>query len=344
MGLENVVKLHSSEVYDQIELFLRVKKSKGNSEDTWTAYNRDINEFFGYKGKKTCHLTIDDLQLHMDDLVRYQLHLGDSGFAPSSINRKISTIKQLYKKFYNAGFVKDLIAFNAIERLKQFDNSYGVLTVDEVFSMADLIMETKLRGKDRRLSKRNVILMSLDTCLRKSAILNIKWSDFNINGDMVEFTAKDKNGVYNKQIKRSFYNQLLAMREFEGDTTDYVFNLHENTVDNMMGWLREEMELPESRNIVFHSIRKAGVTFQYRISNDILQAMESAGHKNVNTTQIYLKSRSYGNLGAVSNSIDEDMNLFRMLSHEDLLKSIDSLPTAEKMILISKIKELNLIP
>ncbi|MFF3150587.1 tyrosine-type recombinase/integrase [Streptomyces sp. NPDC057927] len=317
---------------------------KGESDGTRGAYGRDVNEFFNYLGKDIRYLTVNDIQLHMDDVIKYQWHLKTkvNANSNSSINRKVTTITQLYKRFHNGKYVSDLVAFNMVERLKQQDNSYGILAVDEVFTMADIVMTQKTRGRDRRLSKRNLILMSLDTCLRKSAILNIKWSDFSINGDFVEFTAIDKNGAVNKQIKISFYNQLLAMREIEGDNTEYVFNLHPNTVDNMMNWLRNEMELPESRNIVFHSIRKAGVTFQYRISNDILQAMEAAGHKNVNTTQIYLKSRSYGNLGAVSNSIDEDMDLIKLISHEDLLKTLDALPIAEKMIIIKKIKELNI--
>src|SRR5690606_8192613 len=119
-----------------------------------------------------------------------------------------------------------------------------------------------------------------------------------------------------------------------------VFDISENSIQEMMNYLKEQMDFEDKRNIVFHSIRKCGVTFQYRISNDILQAKKAAGHSSLANTQIYVGETDYGVLGVISSKGKLDDELYKKVSHQELLSAIDSLNKDQRLLLNIKLKEI----
>ncbi|WP_170211253.1 tyrosine-type recombinase/integrase [Robertmurraya siralis] len=344
MLAENVVKIGQNEIYDQIELFLEKKKMKSGSEKTKEAYYIDIRDFFRYltKGQKDLgFLSIEDIQLGLDDIVNYQLYLKhQKGLINKSINRKLSTISQLYARFQMRGMVKDLSAFDEADRLKEGKNHHGVLTVNEVFQMADLVLNQK-RGR-KRLTKYYLLLLALDSCLRKSALLNLTWDDFLIiNNDEVEIRAIDKgNEERNLRISREFYEELQQLKN--ESSTNKVFNISETSIQEMMNYLNKKMNFEKKRNIVFHSIRKCGVTFQYRISGgDLLHARKASGHKSLANLQLYLGETDLNVLGAVSSTKNKlDDELFMKVSHEELIEGIKKLNKDQILLLNIKLNEI----
>lgn len=342
MPVEKVVKLHDQSVSEQIQMFLDQKQMRSGSTQTRDAYYIDIRQFFRYFAKKELDfLKPTDLPLKLDSIVKYQIFLSrELGLVNKSINRKISTLKQLYAKLHRYGYVDDLSidAFEEADRLKEGKNHHGVLSVDEIWKCVELI-KTK-PGLRKRMTQVGIILFAVDTCLRQSAILNLTWDDFIPNERDVEIKAIDKgNEEAKKRISREFYDLLLDLKK--ESTTDKVFDLSKTTINNMMQRLNEWMGIPKKRNIVFHSFRKTGVTFQYVISNnDIIQAMKAAGHKDVSTTMVYIDHDDYGNLGLVSSAGNIDNDLYKKVSHEELLKAIEMLDGSSKLRLNIKLKEI----
>ncbi|TCJ00418.1 tyrosine-type recombinase/integrase [Cytobacillus praedii] len=342
MLAEKVVKLNKTEIYDQINLFLDKKHMRSGSDKTRESYERDINDFFYYltKGtKEVKFLTIDDIQINDDDIINFQIHLKNKGLVNKSINRKVSTVNQLYGRFFRKGYIKNLSSFEEADRLKEGKNYHGVLTVNEVFHMTTLVLNQK-RGR-KKLTKYFLLLLAMDTCLRKSALLNLTWSDFIEHVDFVEIKAVDKgNEERNLKISKEFYQELLQLKE--ESKTDKVFDISETSIQDMMDYLKSKMKIEEKRRICFHSVRKCGVSFQYRISGlDIMQAKKAAGHSNLNTTQIYVGETDYGILGAVSSRGQIDDALFEKVSHEELLEGIRNLNKDQILLLNIKLNEIN---
>lgn len=152
--------------------------------------------------------------------------------------------------------------------------------------------------------------MHYDTCLRKSALLNLTWSDFIEHEEYIEIKAIDKgNEERNLRISKEFYDALLQIKSESKDGK--VFNISETSIQDMMNYLKSQMQFEDKRNVVFHSIRKCGVTFQFRLSNDIMQAKKAAGHSNLNNT-----------------------------SHEELLRGIESLNKDQRLLLNIKLNEI----
>ncbi|KON87418.1 hypothetical protein AF332_11670 [Sporosarcina globispora] len=344
MLAQNVVKLNNSKIYDQIQKYL--DKHSYNSESTKTAYLNDIKLFFRIiKNKEIEYLTIDDVQITLDDFEDFIKYLydwkdeeGNKKYVNKTINRKVSAAKGLIKylsakKINGEYIVKDISYFPNINSLPESKNQHGVLEASEVFEMAELALGEREKGEIKRLA----ILLSLDSCIRKSALLSLKWSNFIEKEDGYLLQGVDKgNSDFRQLISKELYNELLSIRT----KSDCVFDISADSLDGMFKRLREKMKIEPNRRIVWHSIRKSGITYRYRLTGDILEAKRAANHANITTTQIYLEEEDYGAMGAVSSKGYLDMDLYKKVDHEILLEAIELMKKDAKLILNMKIKEI----
>jgi hypothetical protein len=99
------------------------------------------------------------------------------------------------------------------------------------------------------------------------------------------------------------------------------------------------MEIPEERNIVFHSIRKAFGTTVWRMTGDIEAARRSLRHSDVKTTQIYLGTGNYEAVDSLTNIEKIQEDLYKNVSTEHLMEAIENLPRNIKLILNMKLTE-----
>ncbi|MDT0160392.1 site-specific integrase [Bacillus sp. AG4(2022)] len=338
MLAENVVRLNSTRVYDQIEKYLTTLGY--NSEQTKVAYKHDIELFFGIiKKKEIEYLTEEDVQLTYDDFEDFIEYMhskvdkqGNRVYVNKTINRKVASVKGLIKYLAAKKLVKDISYLPLIKSLPETKNHHGVLEASEVFRLAELALEERNKGEIKRL----LILFGLDTCVRKAALLNLKWTDFIEKEDVVIVKGIDKgNKDFRESISKDFYRELLTIK----GESDRVFEIGIDAVDKMFKRLVKKMNIPEERNIVFHSIKKAGVQFRYRVTGDILEAQRAAKHSRLDTTRIYLEEEDYGALGAVSSNGKVNMDGYKEVSHEILLAAIGKLKKDQQFILNMKIME-----
>jgi integrase len=341
MLAQNVVKFESesTKIYSQIEKFLT--KHEYNSKGTARAYKYDIEMFFReMKGKELQHLTREDVQITYDDFEDFIQKLfkaeedGERTFSNKTINRKVVAVKSLLRYLAGKKIVDDISYLNLIESLPEHSISHGVLESNEVFEMAELARYEGKKGEVFRL----MILFSLDTCARKAECLSMKWSNFieKPDGVLVKNIGKG-NKEFRQLISKDFYKELLTLKE---DGVDKVFQIGDRTVDRMMASLKEKMQIPEDRHISFHSIRKSGVTFRFRLTQDILEAKRAANHSNINTTMLYLQEEDYGALGAVSSAGKLDMNLYKEVENYVLVKAIEMCKRDFQVLLNLKIQEI----
>jgi integrase len=218
------------------------------------------------------------------------------------------------------------------------NNLFDLSPVDtELKRFNKILIKSKLITFDLKETKKYLVLLSLDTCIRKSAILRLKWSDFEEAEDGIVIKGIDKgNTEFRKKISKEFYNELLTIKK----TSDKVFNVNDNVIDGLMKRYREFFKISPDRKIVWHSVRKAGIMFRFRLTKDILEAQKAAGHKNINTTQIYLQSEDYGAIGAVSSMGKLDNELFKKVDHETLINAIGLLNQDTQLLINLKLNEI----
>lgn len=319
----------------------------GEVSKTQIAYESDVRLFFRIvkkkeKGMELEYLSMDDLQLTLDDLEYFKQELcdmrngdGKYTYTNKSINRKLSAIKSFLRGMAKKKLIKDISFITLVNSEKEKDNHYGALSVSECLEMAEWAWE-----HERELGsvKRLMILFSLDSCIRKSAQLRLTWNDFVEQEDGVMVKGIDKgNNEFRQLISKDFYNELLKIKD---ENSNKVFNISSDAINGMMNRYRKFFNIPKERRIVWHSIRKSGVTFRYRVTSDIFEAKRAAGHKNITTTQIYVQEEDYGALGAVSSAGKLDADLYKKVDHETLIKAIEMLKKDNKLILNMKINEI----
>lgn len=334
MNTQKVVQLYDNKLYDDIMIFLN--EMGVESKHTRKAYETDIRQFFKLiKGKELEHLTLEDVQLRKNDIEQFKQILLKNGMARSTINRKISAIKSLLENLKGNEWDIKTDFFNNVKWLKVFNNRRGILEVHEVKQMAQLALETEKKYKE---IKYYLILFALDTGMRQDALLNLKWSNFEVNDNEVYINYIDKGKKeFNKEIARWFYDKLLSIK-IEGE--ERVFPLSKKSVHAMMKRLKKIMQIPEERKITFHSIRACAITYVYRVKNgDIIMAKEFAGHSNMQTTDRYIKRGKLGAIGAVSSMGDLDDDLYKKVTNDKLVKAIENCPKDIQLMINIKLKE-----
>ncbi|MFO1442907.1 site-specific integrase [Bacillus sp. Bva_UNVM-123] len=338
---EKVIKLNNTEVYEQIKKF--IDNHSYNSLGTAKAYLADIKLFFSIiKNKEIKYLSHNDIQLTLDDFedfINYLYNLKSKNqkreYTNKTINRKVTAVKGLVEYLAAKKLISDISYLPLIRFLPEVKNHYGALEAHEVFEMARLASNERNDGDIKSLA----ILFSLDTCIRKEALLSLKWANFIEKEDVVVVQGIDKgNKHFRESISLEFFEELKRIKT---NKSEYVFNISSKSIDRMFARLRDDkMKIPKERNIVFHSIKKAGVNFRYRMTGDILEAQRAAKHSRLDTTRIYLEAEDYGAMGAVSTKGNLDMGLYKKVDKDILIEAIGMCKKDFQTILNLKIKEI----
>jgi integrase len=355
---EKVIKFENEnmKIYEAIQKYFkelnrnnRDYEQEFENKNTQKTYETEIRSYFRImrgkeEGSELEYLTMADLQITLDDIEEYKEILldmkkedGTYMYVNKTVNKKIAAMKSFIRYMAKKKFIEDASYLNLIKAEKERHVHYGSLSVEEVLQMAELAKQEKRKG----MIKYYLILFALDTCIRQNALLNLKWSNFIEQDDnkiIVEGVDKG-NKEFRKEISPEFYKELLTIKT---DDNDIVFNITKRELFDMMQRLKTKMNIPESRRIVFHSIRRTGANFYFRIAgNDITQAQKALGHSNISTTGIYMNPLDLGAAGAVSSAgLDLDNELYKKVDLEVLQQAISECPKDLRFILNLKIHEL----
>ena len=154
-----------------------LKVIKGKSENTITAYIKDIDTFRRYYMKKNSFNSFDEAleKISYAELEDYTFYLIEQGYKKSSINRSINALKSFFKyaeRYIGKNVCKDISTFNNIETKKK-----DLITKDQVLK---LLEETERKEGHQTyfdyISKRNKFIISLlaTSGLRAEELLTIK--------------------------------------------------------------------------------------------------------------------------------------------------------------------------
>lgn len=353
LNSSNVVPLNEVFAFDYIEMFVNDKEKHSGSEKTAISYRSDIKQFFTWKVgniekyKDLKKLTDFDLKLGITEIRDYRSYLIDElNNNNKTINRKINVVKDLYERFLKRGLVDetDLESFDDMVNLKTVKNKYGVVKPHELFAIADYLKNKKSKGRQRNLNKSNIVLFSAQTGLRLSSILELKLNDFVENDvDVRVYADRIKGGKSTEKIiDKKFYKELLHMHKVEGENKDKMFNLSVKAVNNMMEDVRNHFNFSEHRNIVFHSFRKCGGNHVFKLSgNDLTVARDFLDHTDTKVTEDYLDNNVNVDLGIVTTMNTTNHELYKEVTHEQLLSVIEKLDGTTKLMINTLLSKMN---
>ncbi|MEM5028924.1 site-specific integrase [Priestia sp. WB3] len=309
-----------------IDVFSKTKRRHKLFEtNTAVNYYGDIKQFFGFL-KPTIgieFLTPKDIEITSVDLINFRKHLKEEGLANSTINRKVISVKGLYKFLKTVttySSLIDLSQFGSTKKLKEISKSYGKTTQTE----AERIAENMLLERENGLKKKLFTKFLIRTSFRIEYALTVRWSDIKkVDGELYKVEALNK-GVYvvSTGLHQNFLNELQQLSEQDIKDNDFVFDgLTSRSYRESFNRALNRLGIPESRNLKPHSLKGVGIDIAYEESgNDIRVAMTQGNHKDPKTPLRYLtKNDNIENSAGILMDKEVDFTLIESATKEDFV-------------------------
>jgi integrase/recombinase XerD len=280
-----------------IALFLdMLAAERGAGRNTLDAYGRDLAGLAGYLGKRARNVS----DASTDDLRGYLTTLTDSGFKSSSIARRISSIRQLFRFLYAERHRRDdpAAVLEGPKRSRPLPKVLSIADVDSLLNAARAAMDDANATPPRRLrAARLLCLLEVvyATGLRVSELVALPASA--AKRDQAMLVVRGKGGKerlvpFNDAAKRAMADYLKMRDDNERDSKWLFPSFGESGHITRQHFARELKTLAAScgidaEKISPHVLRHAFASHLLHNGADLRVVQTLLGHADISTTQIY---------------------------------------------------------
>lgn len=279
-------------------------------------YAYDLRLFFDYlvnmqdlfNGKKVSELVVNDLNIvrakHIEHFLSYISSYVDEennsiSNGDRSKARKLSSIKSLFKYFYNRDYINENVA-SKVEMPKLHDKPIIRLETDEVVKLLENVEDgNNLTERERAYHKytrtRDVAIMTLllGTGIRVSECVGLNYDDVDFEIDGIKITRKGGNQeivYFGDEVRVAlidYTRERLAKISVKIEPALFL-----SMQDKRLGvraiqlLVKKYAQLTTPlKKITPHKLRSTYGTSLYKETNDIYIVADVLGHKDVNTTR-----------------------------------------------------------
>lgn len=250
---------------------------KGLAQNTLDAYRRDLSEF----AKNVDNINSVN-RMTINGFVRT---LREKKLAPTSVIRKIASIRGFFKWAYSSGIIKQNPA-STLEQPKVPQRLPKVITIREV----EELLNENLTPLE------HVIMELLYSCgLRVSELVNLKLTDIDLASKYVRCFGKGSKeriipmGEIAKQVIKEYLPERDLLLKKYNLSTKRLFVLPNGRLINrqdVYNLIHERGKLIH-KNISPHTLRHSFATHLLENGADLRVVQELLGHSDVSTTQLY---------------------------------------------------------
>ena len=266
---------------------------------TRTAYASDLAEFFG-----TALVTVDQAQsVSIEDVETYRNDLVAAGRKPTTINRKLTSIRAFFRRLIALRIVDVSPADPAVVKGFKVANAAIGKAIDS--DAIDRMLEDAKSHRNALKGRRDYALLVTLLCtgLRRGEAAGLRWSDLIIEaGHTVALLPATKSGVaQNVKLNPVVVQALEAWREAATDAgieSDYVFvsinhnnyggKLRQATVRDLAVYYGDRAGV----SITAHSFRHTCATMAMEGGARPQQVQGHLRHADLKTTMRYFEDRN----------------------------------------------------
>ncbi len=253
---------------------------------TKTSYENDLDDYFAYLEKEG----LDYKKIEYSDIRFYLMHLKETCEKPSSINRKLSSIRSFYKYLLNKGMIHTnaFSHVHGVKREKMLPRYFEYHELEELFLVPDT---------STILGQRDLLLLELlyATGVRVGELVSIKVSDIDLSERMILVLGKGNKermvefGEYAEDILKIYLKD--GREKLNIKNSPYLFLNHQGGVLTERGvrYILDKIikKTTLSKNISPHMLRHSFATHLLNEGCDLLSVQKLLGHESISSTQIY---------------------------------------------------------
>src|SRR6266540_5919446 len=279
-----------------IELFLdMIAAERGGAKNTLAAYARDLADFsaeLGQAGRTIAGASTDDLRGYLGSLARRR-------FAASSVARRLSAIRQLYRFLYAEGHRADdpSAVIEGPKRNRALPKVLSIAEVDRLLAQARADMGQADQGAPKQLRAARLaclIEVLYATGLRVSELIALPISAAERNARMLTVRGKgnkERLVPLNEAAKKAMSEYLALLSANGVRQTKWLFPSFGRTGHlTRQHFARELKALAAAaglRQVSPHVLRHAFASHLLHNGADLRVVQTLLGHADISTTQIY---------------------------------------------------------
>jgi len=263
--------------------YLRIEKRY--SVHTTISYRNDLNQFNLYLLES--YSGIEFHKVEMIHVRSYMVHLLESKLAKSTVARKVSSIKSLYK------FMKkeQLISSSPILLLEtpKLDSRLPVFLKEE--EVVNLFEEFKFEDSFSGKRDKMILYLFYQTGIRLSELIGLKDVDVR-NGELKVLGKRNKERIIPLSNNiQPLIDQYLNLKDELGFKKKYFFvtdkgnKLYEKFVYRKVNYYLSKVSSKQKKSP--HILRHTFATHMLNNGADLNSIKEILGHENLSATQVY---------------------------------------------------------
>lgn len=266
--------------------YLKVEKKLANN--SVLSYQSDLNFFMNYLNKNKIEL-VEDISL--DTLNNYISELYDQSLNKSSISRKISCLRSLYKYLFQKDFITYNITSSLIlpkkdKILPKFLSTEDILNLINSFDISN----------DKQARNQMMLIILYYTGIRVSELVNLKLSQLYLSDQYILIYGKGNKEriipISSQNI--DLLNEYISVTRsniLKFNYSDYLFVQENGNPLTRQGFykiVKKHGQLANLRiEITPHVLRHTFATTLLKNDIDLRSVQSLLGHSDISTTQIY---------------------------------------------------------
>ena len=298
------MKKHKDQNIELVDRIINIiTLEKGLSKNTKSAYRSDINLILNLLNDNN----ISALEAQEHDFKEIFFLLRSKNFKPSSLNRKLSSLKQFYQILKEEGYIK-INPLSNQESFKKHVKLPNSLSENVMISLLEKAKYDYEKSQDFSLQKnkclRTLTILEIlySTGMRITELLELPLSDFINITEKLQIKGKGdlyRVVVFNKESKRLIDLWL----KHRSSLKESINNKHMFPNKNGSGHISRQIIYKDlsflsksiginNKEISPHNIRHSFATHMLNRGADLRSLQKLLGHADISTTEIYTYVKS----------------------------------------------------
>lgn len=244
---------------------------------SWKRDISSLNHLISFFG----HLRLDKIKFN--SLTTYQKSRLNSGVKPATVNRELSCLRHVLNIAIKQEVLNGKNPVSDVKFLKENNKMERILSYEEE--------EILLNNSPQHLQP--IIITALNTGMRKSEILLLKWENIDISNKLIVIEAS--NSKNNRKRKIPLNSKMLELisnqKYFTGNSSNVFLNsrskpyLSQNSIRTAFNNACKRSNITGLR---FHDLRHTAVTRMLEKGANIVAVSNILGHSSLSITMRYV--------------------------------------------------------